>query len=36
VIFAYPVFYAMLEHSRRFVWRKVFKNNKALFYISNS
>lgn len=28
VIFAYPVFYAMLEHSRRFVWRKVFKNKK--------
>jgi multidrug efflux pump subunit AcrB len=25
VIFAYPVFYAMLEHSRRFVWRKVFR-----------
>lgn len=28
VVFAYPVFYAMLEHSRRFVWRNVFKNQK--------
>jgi multidrug efflux pump subunit AcrB len=26
VIFAYPVFYAILEHIRRFTWRKVFKN----------
>lgn len=28
VVFAYPVFYAMLEHIRRFTWRKVFKNKK--------
>jgi len=28
VVFAYPIFYAMLEHSRRFVWRNVFKNQK--------
>jgi multidrug efflux pump subunit AcrB len=25
VVFAYPVFYAILEHIRRFTWRKVFK-----------
>ena len=25
VIFAYPVFYVALAHTRRFVWRKVFK-----------
>jgi HAE1 family hydrophobic/amphiphilic exporter-1 len=25
VVFAYPVFYSMLEHIRRFTWRKVFK-----------
>jgi multidrug efflux pump subunit AcrB len=25
VIFAYPVFYVALAHTRRFVWRKVFR-----------
>ncbi len=28
VVFAYPVFYAILEHIRRFTWKKVFKNQK--------
>jgi multidrug efflux pump subunit AcrB len=27
VVFAYPVFYAILEHIRRFTWRKVFKKD---------